>query len=358
MAKIREVSKHGKTRFEVDFGRVAGRRRRAYETTAAEAKARLKQIERDRKELGNVWANLETRTKYGILEVLRDIKSAGLTIHEVWEYYQTHHENTTGRTVKAAMAEFLEVKIEAGRRPKTIENLTGYLKNLLGPHMERQLSSIRSDELRKWIHSVNGGDWSRHTAKKRLTTFFNWSFRQGYIADNPATKLEAISVEHTTPEILSIGQCRDLVDAARRTDPDMLVYLALALFLGIRPDECRRLPKTAINLDAMTVTVDARASKTRDHRIMTINEPAYKILSKAKSYDIVTRGEARLRALKKEAGIKKWPQDVLRHTAASHLYNIYGIKEATEQLGHSANVMLRHYRQMVTKEETQAWLEI
>lgn len=359
MPKIREVTKHGKRRFEVDFGRVAGQRKRVYQETVKEAERKLKVLENERKRLGELWGNLETRTKYGILEALRDIKKAGLTIHDVWKYYQEHHENTGGRTVKQAVEEFLEVKIEAGRRKRTIENSKQYLNSLLGPRMDRQLSSIRSDELRKWIHGVNGGDWARHTAKKRLTTFFNWSHKMGYIEVNPANRLESISIEHTTPEILSLGQCRDLVAAAHRIDQDMLVYLALALFLGIRPDECRRLPREAVNLDAMTVTIDARTSKTRNHRIVTINEPAYKILSTAcKNWDIISKYPYRLRALKKEAGIKKWPQDVLRHTAASHLYNIYGIKEATEQLGHSANVMLRHYRQMVTKDETKEWLEI
>jgi hypothetical protein len=32
--------------------------------------------------------------------------------------------------------------------------------------------------------------------------------------------------------------------------------------------------------------------------------------------------------------------------------------EATKQLGHSAAIMLKHYRQMISKEETEEWINI
>jgi len=72
--------------------------------------------------------------------------------------------------------------------------------------------------------------------------------------------------------------------------------------------------------------------------------------------DWKTNFRRRRTAIRKAAKIKHWPKDVLRHTAASHFYNIYGMDEATKQLGHSAAIMLRHYRQLVSKEETEDWL--
>ena len=48
----------------------------------------------------------------------------------------------------------------------------------------------------------------------------------------------------------------------------------------------------------------------------------------------------------------------MRKTAACHFYNIYGLEKATEQLGHSAGVLLRVYREVVLKNETEKWLGI
>ena len=343
----------------VELGLVSGKRRRIYVPTAGQAKTELTKVERERKALGDAWDRLDARRKWTVLEVLRDIKKQGLTIEEVWQYYQSHHRNLGSMTIKDSIEKFLSVKAEAGRRQKYIIGAGGYLRNLMADHMDRPIASVRADEVRTWVHSVNGGDWSRHTAKKRFVTFFGWAERQGYIAESPAKNLETISIEHNEPKIFSVGQCRDLIAAARKHDPDMLPYFALAMFQGIRPDECKKLPKSAINLEAMTITVDARSSKTRDRRIVTMIDPAYRILSKArKTANFVRNNQRRRIKLQELAGIKDWPQDVLRHTAASHFYNIYGMDDATKQLGHSAAIMLRHYRQMVSKEETKEWLEI
>ena len=71
-----------------------------------------------------------------------------------------------------------------------------------------------------------------------------------------------------------------------------------------------------------------------------------------------TNFRRRRNAIRREAKIHEWPKDVLRHTAATHFYNLYGMNEATKALGHSSAIMLRHYRQIQSKEETQAWLRL
>ena len=128
--------------------------------------------------------------------------------------------------------------------------------------------------------------------------------------------------------------------------------------MWIRPEECQRLTDAAIDLERMTVTISGDAAKTRNRRIVTITEPAYRILEKTMKEDYKVNFRKRLVVVRKAAKLKKWPKDVLRHTAASHFHNTYTMDEATKQLGHSPVVMLRHYRQMVTKQETEAWLEI
>ena len=49
---------------------------------------------------------------------------------------------------------------------------------------------------------------------------------------------------------------------------------------------------------------------------------------------------------------------MLSNEIRQDIYNIYGMDEATKALGHSAAIMLRHYRAMQTKEETQLWLQL
>ncbi|MCP5523587.1 MAG: hypothetical protein H7A46_18775 [Verrucomicrobiales bacterium] len=51
-------------------------------------------------------------------------------------------------------------------------------------------------------------------------------------------------------------------------------------------------------------------------------------------------------------GFKAWPQDVLRHTAASQLLALRKDAAAVAlELGNSPQVLLTHYRELVTREQ-------
>ena len=104
--------------------------------------------------------------------------------------------------------------------------------------------------------------------------------------------------------------------------------------------------------------MSGEAAKTRNRRIVTMTDPAHRMLTRSINSDFRVNFRKRLTVIRKEAGIHKWPKDVLRHTAASHFHNLYTMDEATKQLGHSADVMLQHYRQLVSKEESEDWLGI
>ena len=358
MAKIRPVLKHGRKKVELDLGVVAGKKRRLYFDTKYRAEAEAKKQDEKRKILGDQWDELEARKKWTILEILEEIKEHGLTLTEVWENYQKMHLTHGKTTLQDAVADFLDLKKQAGRRGRYTEEMGRTLARFTKGREKRQVGSIGTGELRSWITSFDGSASTRQTMQTRIKVFFSWAERQGLIAQNPALKLESIRVDQADPQILSVEQCRKLIASAQEIDPDMLPYFALALFSGVRPDECMRLPRKAIDLEREQITISGDVAKTRNRRIITILPPALRILGKSKALNFSKNFRRRRVAIRKHAGIKKWPHNVLRHTAASHFYNIYGMDDATKQLGHSDKIMLRHYRQLVTKEETQAWLEI
>ena len=358
MAKIRSVVKHGTKKVEIDLGRVSGKRRRQYVDTKTEASSALKKHLKKRELLGDQWDELEARKKWTILEVLEEIKEHGLTITEIWEAYQKTHLSRGKSTLEDAIADFMDLKKEAGRRSRYTEEMTRTLARFAQGREKRQIGSVGTGELRSWITSFDGSAATRHTMQTRLKVFFSWAERQGLVAEDPTKRLEAIRIDQADPEILNVEQCRRLIASARAIDPDMLPYFALALFCGIRPDECMRLDKKAIDLVRGQVVISGEASKTRNRRIVTMLPPALRIFEKHKPGKFAVNFRRRRTAIRKHAKVKKWPSDVLRHTAASHFYNIYGMDEATKQLGHSGAIMLKHYRQMISKNETEEWLEI
>ncbi|MAO21969.1 MAG: hypothetical protein CMJ25_14580 [Phycisphaerae bacterium] len=358
MAKIREVLKGNKTTFEVDLGRVAGKRRRLFKPTERLAERTLKEQERKRKLLGNHWDELDFKSRWTTLEILEEMRDHGVTLTEVWETYQKTHLSHGKSIIEDAIDDFLDIKSEAGRRGRYMKEMSRALARFAQGREKRQLGSVGSGEIRSWIASFQGSAATRKTMQMRIKTFFAWAERQALIAKDPTTRLETIRIDQADPQILSVAECRRLIQSARAIDPDMLPYFALSLFSGVRPDECARLTKKDIDLERGQIVISGEASKTRNRRIITLLPPAERIFKKYTFGKFAVNFRRRRTAIKKHAKIKKWPNDVLRHTAASHFYNIYGMDEATKQLGHSASIMLKHYRQMISKEETEDWMNI
>jgi len=360
VGKIRSITKNGKSCYEIDLGQVGGRKRRRYAPSIRAARHVLKDFEHERLELGRRWGGLEPRTKWNVLEVLEEIKKSGLTIREVWDTYKVSYSERSAILLQAAVEEFLLNKSKAGLRPTYEAEIQRTLKRFSQDIGNKPICSISHSEICCWLEGFDSPSTCK-TMQGRVSVLFSWAKRQGFINQNPLDRLEVVKLDEAEPEILNVSQCKRLIQASVEHDPMFLPYFALALFQGIRPEECARLTAKDIDLEREQITVSGVAAKTRNRRIVPLLPPALSILNqcpKTRWFNWKTNFRRRRDAIRKAAKLKKWPKDVLRHTAASHFYNIYGMDEATKALGHSAAIMLRHYRQIQTKEETESWLEL
>ena len=65
-----------------------------------------------------------------------------------------------------------------------------------------------------------------------------------------------------------------------------------------------------------------------------------------------------LAKLKRDTGVDL-SRDCLRHTAATHMLNVYkSASEASLQLGNSNAVLMNHYKAIATQEQTNEFLNL
>ena len=58
-------------------------------------------------------------------------------------------------------------------------------------------------------------------------------------------------------------------------------------------------------------------------------------------------------------GFTDWPKDVLRHSCASYLMALWqDAGRVAAELGKSVNILLRHYRELVRKEDAERFWRI
>ena len=104
-----------------------------------------------------------------------------------------------------------------------------------------------------------------------LSGFFNYALRNKFLAESPIHNVTNPRVEDLTPTVLSIPQVTAvLLTALLRTDLDLLPYVTLGVFCGIRSGELTKLDWSAIDLEAGQITISHKIAKKRRIRIISI----------------------------------------------------------------------------------------
>jgi integrase len=263
-----------------------------------------------------------------------------------------------GVTLGTAIEKLLAAKRLARRRPKTLQNLHESLRHFARGREDVPVAqTLTLGVIEAWVSRPGLSDQSRATFQNRLSTLANFCVRRGWLAGNPVDRCEAIAIEQRPPRILTVAQSRDLLDFVRHHEPRSLAWFVLALLVGCRPCECDRLTWQDIDLDHGIIRVDAAASKTRQRRLVHPMPNAICWLRFARDHgggrlamSHATRRRA-VRRVRDALCMSVWHQDVLRHSCASYLYaELQDPARVSVELGHSIGVLLRSYRELVTRE--------
>jgi integrase len=200
----------------------------------------------------------------------------------------------------------------------------------------------------------------RNAFLRNLRAAFNFAIRKGWCRENPINRIEMQSLRPRRL-LLTNRQVADLLRATRLGGFDLLPYQLFCLFAGVRPEEVARMTWTNVNLRDKFIKIPDEESKTGVRRIVEI-EP---LLAAWLKYYIkrggMTTGPVvphynlrnRLRALRRDAGIKTWPQDAPRRCYASNwLAAKHDVNKLNNMMGHTTPDMLfRHYHRAVTPAE-------
>ena len=255
----------------------------------------------------------------------------------------------SGITLRAAIDEVLAAKVAAGLHPHSIEVLRYVLKRFSIGRESAPLASITAREIEIFLAGLNIKPVTKQSFVGRLSSLFSYHVRKDNLLLNPCRKLERIKVVTTAPVVLTPEQADTLL---LNTPAKFRPYVVLGMFAGIRPDELHRLTWRDVCLETKTVTVNL--AKTRRRRIVPLEPRAVFLLKRhARKKGNIAPNKPAVRRFKRAVreciGCETWPQDLLRHTAASYLLALLGdVGKVAARLGNSSSVMLTHYHQPVT----------
>lgn len=344
--KVRKTNKSGPKKWEVDLGKINGKRQRKFFPTAARARGYLRAKQREADNLGIQTLAISHQDRTELLAAKQKLNGAG-TITEAVDFFLLHRQKVTPRLLTQAMDDCRQAKQRTGKRKRYLQVLKSTFRGFALTREHKYCHDITPKEIEEW---VTGNGWAVATQRGRLIdlhTLFAWCQRQGYCSANPAAKVERPDPEEKEPCALSLPDIKKLLGTGLNLDPEATGgYIAPVLFGGLRPEaDAQRLASNQVR--KTIIKIHGHKGKTRKTRNVEITPQLRAWMKLCPSWPIRNL-KRRILKIRKAAGIG-WPHDCLRHSFCSYMTAARGARWTAENAGHSEDVLYSKYREEVLK---------
>ncbi len=354
--KIRQRGKG----WQVDLGKIFGKRIMRSFPTRAEAEGFAQQMKVERENEGTAALSLTMERRREAAKAIK-LLPPGTSLVEVARFYVEHAVPHAGQvTVCELLYEYLEAKKQANRRRRTIEDIRSRVGRFAATHGQQHVHTITNAVVQKWINTQNLKPLNKSNYSRALSSFFGFAIKRGYISRNPVSGVEKITIDEKIPGVLTAKEVETLMRTTERIAPKMVLYFALATFAGIRPAEIQGLDWKNIDFDTRVIRIVPTTAKKRRMRLVDMSDNLVQwLLPHKRDTGKIHFLRSEWRQAKDGSGVH-WEIDILRHTYASmHLAQHEQAERTSLQMGHrGTDVLFSNYRNLVTREDANKFWQI
>lgn len=287
-------------------------------------------------------------------------------LHAAAKFYAARHKQTVRTSVKDVVAELLEIKATRKASARYLQDLRFRLGRF-ADSFRKDACNVTTAEIQAWLDQQKLAPQSYTNFRRVIHGLFEFAVARGYASDNPASGVEKIEVRGGDIAIFTPTEIARLLTAAT---PEFLPCLAIGAFAGLRSAEIERLEWSDIDLTGRHITVGASKSKTASRRVVPIADNLAAWLTPyAKKQGKVWGGthdafyEAQQATAAATQSAQKpavgWKTNALRHSYASYRFALTtDAGRVAGELGNSAAVVHKHYRELVKLAEAERWFAI
>jgi hypothetical protein len=283
----------------------------------------------------------------------------GAHIVEAARYYKQHVEVNLPRiTAAEAVAKLYQAKQAEGLSLAYLNDIRWLLGDFANT-FQCPLGSIQPDDLRQYLNGKRIGLVAKDNRRRLLVMLFNFAKAQGWLRKNEATAADALGtykIKQREVEIYTPNELSRLLNAA---DNELLPYLALIAFGGVRAAELHKgLLWESVNFNRKSIIVPAAIAKTgRKRKIeMQANLIAWLAPYRMKSGAIFNTDPRNRIAKAVKASSVKWKRNGLRHSFGSYrMEQTHNEGRVALEMGNSPKVVKDHYFEIVEREAAEKY---
>jgi len=287
------------------------------------------------------------------------LKPHQVTLNEVVSDWITRRQAAEASiSFEAAMDAFIERDKRSPSYARSIRQTRNRLESLHG----KLLNTITPADLVLAMDAMPGS--VRNFTIRILGGLFNFGIKRGHCAENPCKKLDFVRLDPVEIEIYTPSEVATIFAKAEKHDRQLVPFLAISFFCGLRRAEALRLDWSAIDLHENFVKLPAAITKKRQTRHVEIAEncalwlaPHLKEAGRIAPYtpDALRKRLGALKAHHKVRTIKHGP----RHCFASYWLAKHGdINQLCRFIGDESETTFKHYAKAATKREAEKYWAI
>lgn len=277
-------------------------------------------------------------------------------------FYAERRLRLVQRTVPEVVEELLEAR--AHRSERHVRDLKHRLRRFSGD-VTGFIGNVTQRDISMWLAKLGLAPRSHDNFRQAIVLLFRFAQKRGYLPEGK-TAAEKTELMGDAGEgdiaIFTPDEIRRLLNAAGN---EVLPYLALGAFAGIRTAEIVRLDWSEINFETGYIEIKKSKAKTKGRRLIKMQPNLVAWLRKAGTtagpVSTLARPEkhaAEVVAAKLEPAIE-WKRNGLRHSYASYaMAVVQNEHEVSGQMGNSAAMLYANYRALATKEQGEEWFSI
>ena len=314
--------------------------------------------------------------------LLLEQAEADVSLVKVVQWYcEWHNRTKKSVTVPVAVNALIAYKKQS---PRYANWLAAELGKFAERYKDKKPGEITPEELRKFIWERQDiAPATRHNTYRALSRFYNFCIVKKWVSKDifPLDETHAPELPERMPTILTVEDTERLMQSALTHFPDMVVFMALALFSGVRIEELCKLNLSDIvynqRSDTFHLLIGPKVGKM--HRARNLPLPANcqlwvqdRLSPRTPSrymrrehcgrilpgkpggvfYRVREIAEATATTTKAQVTMS---QNVMRHSFASYYFELTGDAEKTRaRMGHDSmsDVLFTHYKALVLRNST------
>lgn len=275
-------------------------------------------------------------------------------------YRSQQHTVVKHKQVTEVVEEMIQLKEQKGRSLLYIKDLKLRLGRFARA-FRGYIDGITPTDIERFLQSLKVAPRTKNNFLRNIGTLFQFAKARGYIQEDHSgtSRVEKETEIAHEVEVFSPSEMAALLAHAK---PEVIPFLVLGGFAGLRSEEIRRLDWEDIKLEAGHIEIKARIAKTKTRRLVPISEnlrrwltPHHQSSGRVINFKNYVN---QLVPLTKCCGVT-WRRNGLRHSWISYRVALEkDVHRVAIEAGNSANIITKHYLKCVTEVEANRWFTL